>query len=82
MTYGATSLARAVHYPEQEKAMLKISVIDSARQRRLLIEGKLIAPWAAVLRSSSEKARPDLRGRELIIELNMSQPSADRKSVV
>ena len=49
--------------------MLKISVIDSARQRRLLVEGKVIAPWAAVLRSSCEKARADLGGRELIIEL-------------
>ena len=49
--------------------MLKISVIDSATQRRLVVEGKLIAPWAAVLRSSCEKARADLGGRELIIEL-------------
>lgn len=49
--------------------MLKISVMDSATQRRLLVEGKLIAPWAAVLRSSCEKARADLGGRELVIEL-------------
>ena len=49
--------------------MLKISVIDSARQRRLVVEGKLIAPWAAVLRNAGEKARADLAGRELIIEL-------------
>lgn len=49
--------------------MLKISVIDTARQRRLVVEGKLIAPWAAVLRNACEKARADLAGRELIIEL-------------
>ena len=49
--------------------MLKISLIDSARQRRLVVEGKLIAPWAAELRSASDKAKADLRGRELVIEM-------------
>ncbi len=49
--------------------MLKISQIDSARQRRLVVEGKLIAPWAAELISACEKARADLRGRELVVEL-------------
>src|SRR4029077_6689076 len=49
--------------------MLKISLIDSARQRRLIVEGKLIAPWAAELRSACEEARGDLLGRELVIEM-------------
>lgn len=49
--------------------MLKISTVDSVKQRRLVIEGKLIAPWADELRSACETARADLRGRELIIEL-------------
>jgi hypothetical protein len=52
-----------------EEAMLKISLIDSARQRRLIVEGKLIAPWAGELRSACEGARADLCGRELLIEL-------------
>jgi hypothetical protein len=26
--------------------MLKISLIDSAKHRQLIVEGKLIAPWA------------------------------------
>jgi hypothetical protein len=51
-----------------EDAMLKISLIDSATQRRLVVEGKLLAPWVAELRSACEKARADLRGRELVIE--------------
>jgi hypothetical protein len=51
------------------EAMLKISLIDNARWRRLIVEGKLIAPWAAELKSACEKARADLRGRELIIEI-------------
>ena len=49
--------------------MLKISLIDSATQRRLVVEGKLLAPWVAELRSACEKARTDLRGRELVVEM-------------
>jgi hypothetical protein len=49
--------------------MLKISLIDNARHRRVIVEGKLIAPWAAELRSACEKARTDLRGRELVVEM-------------
>jgi hypothetical protein len=49
--------------------MLRISLIDGRTQRRLILEGKLIAPWAAELRNASEQARADLDGRELVIEL-------------
>jgi hypothetical protein len=49
--------------------MLKISLIDSPKQRRVIVEGKLIAPWAAELRNAYQQARADLRGRELIVEM-------------
>jgi hypothetical protein len=49
--------------------MLKISLVDNARHRRLIVEGKLIAPWAAELRNTCQEARADLRGRELVIEM-------------
>ena len=49
--------------------MLKISLIDTPRQRRLVVEGRLIAPWAAELRTACKKAEAELRGRELIIEM-------------
>lgn len=49
--------------------MLKISLIDSARQRRLIVEGKLIAPWTGTLRSACQEARSDLGDRELVIEM-------------
>jgi hypothetical protein len=49
--------------------MLKISLIDSARQRRVIVEGKVLAPWAAELRNACEKARADLLGRDLVIEM-------------
>jgi hypothetical protein len=49
--------------------MLKISVIDSPSQRRVIVEGRLIAPWAAELRSACEEANADLLGRDLVIEM-------------
>ena len=63
--------------------MLKISLIDSPRQRRLVVEGKLIAPWAAELRSVYEKARADLRGRELVVEMkHISTISQEGENVI
>jgi hypothetical protein len=63
-------LVRAVPYHERgKKKMLRISLIDSARQRRVIVEGKLLAPWAAELRNACEEARANLLGRDLIIEM-------------
>ena len=49
--------------------MLKISPVDGRTQRRLIVEGKLIAPWVAELKSACEDARADLGGRDLVIEM-------------
>jgi len=49
--------------------MLKISIIDTPCYRRLVLEGKLIAPWVTELDTAFEKARDDLDGRDLVIEL-------------
>jgi hypothetical protein len=49
---------------------LRISICEGRKQRRLLLEGKLIAPWATELRTACEKAKTDLDGRELIVEMN------------
>ena len=49
--------------------MLKISIIDTLSHRRLVIEGKLVAPWAALLRSVWQKATADLNGRDAVIDL-------------
>jgi hypothetical protein len=49
--------------------MLKISVTDSRKQRRLILEGKLIAPWAAELKTACNAARADLDGRDFIVDV-------------
>ena len=49
--------------------MLRISLIDGARRRRLILEGKLVAPWAVELRRACEEAKADLRDRELVVEM-------------
>jgi hypothetical protein len=53
----------------KEGEMLKISLIDGARRRRLILEGKLMAAWAVELRRVCEEAKADLRDRELVVEM-------------
>ena len=49
--------------------MFKISIIDRGNQRRLVLEGKLVAPWTAELRTVCERARTDLHHRELVVDI-------------
>ena len=49
--------------------MLKISFVEGCNRRRLIVEGKLTAPWAAELLTACESAKTELAGRELIIDL-------------
>ena len=49
--------------------MLKISLVEDRTCCLLVVEGKLIAPWTVELRTACEKARAQLRDRELVIDL-------------
>ena len=49
--------------------MLKISILDTPSKRQLLIEGKLIGPWASELARVWRQATADLNGRALIIDV-------------
>jgi hypothetical protein len=49
--------------------MLKISIIEDHTHRRLIVEGKLVGPWAAELRDVCEETNTDLSGRKLVIEM-------------
>jgi hypothetical protein len=63
--------------------MLKISIQDNANHRSLVVEGKLIAPWAAELSSACARATADLQGREFIIHLkNLTAISEDGENVL
>ena len=63
--------------------MLKITVVQGRRQRRLIVEGRLIAPWAAELRSVYETARTDLEDRELVVDLrSLTGISPDGEAVL
>lgn len=49
--------------------MLKISILEGRKQRRLVVEGKLVAPWCDELKAACERAGSGLNGRELVIDL-------------
>jgi hypothetical protein len=54
---------------QERLSMLKISVEENRDSRRLIVEGRLTAPWVAELRELCERAKTDLDGRELLVEL-------------
>ena len=49
--------------------MLNISIVEGPKLRRVVVEGKLVAPWAAEMKTVCETSRADLKGRELVIEM-------------
>jgi anti-anti-sigma regulatory factor len=60
---------REVIHAKDRCGMLKITIVEDARRRRLIVEGKLIAPWAAELATAYQTAKADLQNRELIVDL-------------
>jgi len=49
--------------------MLKISIVEGRNQRRVVVEGRLVAPWSDELKDACERAGSRLDGRELVIDL-------------
>ena len=49
--------------------MLKISMVESPTRLRVVLEGKLIAPWVSELRRTWGVAQSQLRGRQPLIDL-------------
>ena len=48
---------------------MKISIVERRNERRLVLEGKLIAPWTTELRNACERARENLADRKLVLYL-------------
>ena len=58
--------------------MLKISVVESPRRRRLVLEGTLVEPWIAELLREYTQAKQHLDSRELVVDLaNLTEISAN-----
>jgi hypothetical protein len=58
--------------------MLKISIVDSSKRRRLVLEGVLTAPWVSQLRVAWMKARIWRQGRTVVLDLaNVTQISKE-----
>jgi hypothetical protein len=49
--------------------MLKITIVEDQRRRRVIVEGKLIAPWAAELSTTYQTAKTGLRDSQLVVDL-------------
>ena|ERR1700723_894362 len=49
--------------------MLRISVINSQTERRLVLEGKLIGPWVEELRKAWKTANGGVAGRALVVDV-------------
>jgi hypothetical protein len=50
--------------------MFKISTIDTRNTRRLVVEGRLMAPWVNELLVSWKNASLNLEGRKLVIDVS------------
>jgi hypothetical protein len=49
--------------------VFKISIVDGRKQRRLILEGRLVGPWVSELRPACEQAKADLGDQELVVEV-------------
>jgi hypothetical protein len=63
--------------------MFKISIVETRRQRRLVLEGKLVRPWTAELENAWRSAGEQLQGRKLIVDLtNVTLISPDGENTL
>jgi Trm5-related predicted tRNA methylase len=63
--------------------MLRITTIETERQRKLVLEGKLIEPWVTELKKSWLEAKQLLNGHKLVIDLcNVTVISPQAESVL
>jgi anti-anti-sigma regulatory factor len=49
--------------------MLRISIVDTRFQRRLVLEGRLVEPWLDEIRQACRRASETLEGRKLVVDL-------------
>lgn len=49
--------------------MLRITTIETAGQRKLVLEGKLVEPWVTELKKAWQEGNQSLNGHQLVIDL-------------
>ena len=52
-----------------KRNMFKISTVETQSQRTLVVEGTLVGPWVAELRTTWRNACQERGGRKLIVDL-------------
>jgi hypothetical protein len=63
--------------------MLKISIVETLGQRRLVLEGTLVRPWTAEVERVWKTAGEELPSRRLIIDLtNVTLISSDGENTL
>jgi anti-anti-sigma regulatory factor len=64
-------LASALRLQKSQKktGMLKITTIETEAQRRLILDGGIVGPWAAELDKAWQSARNSLGARKLLVDL-------------
>jgi hypothetical protein len=50
--------------------MLKISIVDTSAQCRIVLEGQLIAPWVTELKKTWKALAADLGRREFVVDVS------------
>ena len=50
--------------------MLRVTIVNTRRQRRLILEGTLVQPWVEELRKTWAAASVEARARQLVVDLN------------
>jgi len=49
--------------------VLRITTIETAGQRKLVLEGKLVEPWVTELKKAWQEGNQSLNGHQLVIDL-------------
>jgi hypothetical protein len=63
--------------------MFKISIVEGRRQRRLMLEGRLVRPWTAEVESAWKTAAENLQGRKLVVDVtNVTHIGADGECTI
>jgi hypothetical protein len=52
------------------KTMLKVTIVDTRNQRRLILEGALVQPWVEELKKTWAAAASEAAARQLVVDLN------------